>query len=44
MLASYVAATVETLDWEPYGLDEPLDSRCLVAWGASLFPTGKGAK
>lgn len=44
MLASYVAATVETLDWEPYGLDQPLDSRCLVAWGASLVPTGKGAK
>ncbi len=40
MLASYVAATVETLDWTPFGLDEPLDSRCLVAWSASLASTG----
>lgn len=44
MLASYVAANVETLDWAPFGLDEPLDSRCLVAWGASLSPAARGAK
>lgn len=37
MLASYVAANVETLDWAPFGLEEGLDSRCLVAWGASLL-------
>ncbi len=42
MLASYVAAGVETLDWAPFGLDEPLDSRCLVAWSASLATTGEG--
>lgn len=36
MLASYVAANVETLDWSPFGLDHALDSRCLVAWAASL--------
>ncbi|MCL7945997.1 PilN domain-containing protein [Marinobacter sp. ATCH36] len=42
MLASYVAGSVETLDWAPFGLDEPLDSRCLVAWGASLTLGGKG--
>ena len=40
MLASYVAASVETLDWAPFGLENPLDSRCLVAWSASLLPTG----
>ncbi len=36
MLASYVAASVETLDWSPFGLDQALDSRCLVAWAASF--------
>lgn len=41
MLASYVAASVETLDWTPFGLDSPLDSRCLVAWSASLM-VGEG--
>lgn len=41
MLASYVAASVETLDWAPFGLDEPLDSRCLVAWSASLALAGE---
>lgn len=44
MLASYVAASVETLDWTPFGLEEPLDSRCLVAWSASLLPAGGGQK
>ena len=42
MLASYVAASVETLDWALFGLDESLDSRCLVAWGASLALTDAG--
>jgi len=42
MLATYVAATVKTLDWTPFGLAEPLDSRCLVAWSASLAVAGKG--
>jgi MSHA biogenesis protein MshI len=36
MLATYVAATVKTLDWAHFGLKEPLDSRCLIAWAASL--------
>ncbi|HEY9118737.1 MAG TPA: PilN domain-containing protein [Marinobacter sp.] len=41
MLASYVAASVETLDWAPFDLDASLDSRCLVAWSASLaMPVG----
>lgn len=44
MLASYVAANVETLDWTPFGLDEPLDSRCLVAWSASLAMVDGGAE
>ncbi|MEP3165359.1 MAG: PilN domain-containing protein, partial [Marinobacter sp.] len=42
MLASYVAASVETLDWTPFGRDESLDSRCLVAWSASLAMSGAG--
>ena len=42
MLATYVAATVETLDWAPFGLEEPLDSRCLIAWSASLATARKG--
>jgi len=44
MLASYVAASVETLDWTPFGLEEPLDSRCLVAWAASLVLAGGESK
>jgi MSHA biogenesis protein MshI len=42
MLASYVAADVETLDWKLFDLDQALDSRCLVAWSASLAMTGSG--
>ena len=42
MLASYVAASVETLDWAPFGLDASLDSRCLLAWSASLAMTAGG--
>lgn len=42
MLASYVAASVETLDWAPFGLDASLDSRCLLAWSASLSMTAGG--
>lgn len=42
MLATYVTATLKTLDWAPFGLEEPLDSRCLIAWGASLATAGKG--
>ena len=42
MLASYVAASVETLDWTTLGREEPLDSRCLVAWSARLAATGAG--
>lgn len=42
MLATYVAASVETLDWAPFGLEEPLDSRCLIAWSASLATARKG--
>lgn len=36
MLASYVAAGVETLDWALFDLEQAVDSRCLVAWSASL--------
>ncbi|MFN2360270.1 MAG: PilN domain-containing protein [Marinobacter sp.] len=42
MLASYVAAGVETLDWAHFDLEQALDSRCLVAWSASLAMTGSG--
>ncbi|MEH6356173.1 MAG: PilN domain-containing protein [Marinobacter sp.] len=41
MLATYVAATVKTLDWAPFSLKEPLDTRCLIAWSASLAIAGK---
>ncbi|MCM0610885.1 biogenesis protein MshI [Marinobacter sediminum] len=42
MLSSYVAAGVETLDWSAVGFEEPLDSRCLPAWSASLsVPEGE---
>lgn len=36
MVSSYVATSVETVDWSAQGLDEPLDSRCLAAWSAAL--------
>jgi Tfp pilus assembly protein PilN len=42
MLATYMAATVKTLDWAYFGLKEPLDSRCLIAWAASLATVRKG--
>jgi len=36
MLSSYVAASIETLDWHTVGLNADLDSRCLPAWSAGL--------
>ncbi|GGY80874.1 hypothetical protein [Marinobacter zhanjiangensis] len=36
MLGSYLAASARNLDWSTLGLDEELDSRCLVAWSAGL--------
>lgn len=36
MLSSYVAASIETLDWHAEGLAADLDSRCLPAWSAGL--------
>lgn len=36
MLGSYLAASARTLDWSALGLDQELDSRCLVAWSAGL--------
>ncbi|MCW9006705.1 biogenesis protein MshI [Marinobacter adhaerens] len=36
MLSSYVAAGIETLDWNALGLQADLDSRCLPAWSACL--------
>jgi MSHA biogenesis protein MshI len=36
MLSSYVAAGIETLDWNALGLQADLDSRCLPAWSAGL--------
>lgn len=36
MVSSYVAAEVEMLDWSVLGQEQPLDSRCLPAWSASL--------
>lgn len=36
MLASYVAGGVDTVDWAPFDLPGPLDSRCLPAWSAGL--------
>lgn len=41
MLSSYVAAGVDTLDWQAAGLGEPLDSRCLPAWSAGLPVPGE---
>ena len=41
MLAAYVAAGVKTLDWAHFGLKEPLDSRCLIVWAASLATVRK---
>lgn len=42
MVSSYVAARVEMLDWSVLGMEQPLDSRCLPVWSASL-PTAPGA-
>ena len=36
MLSSYVAAGIDTLDWQQVGREQALDSRCLPAWSASL--------
>lgn len=36
MLGSYLAASARNLDWSALGLDQELDSRCLVAWSAGL--------
>lgn len=36
MVSSYVAAGVEMLDWAVLGHEQPLDSRCLPAWSASI--------
>lgn len=36
MLGSYLAASSRNVDWPALGLDEELDSRCLVAWSAGL--------
>lgn len=38
MLGSYLAGSVEALDWADFGLDNGIDSRCVAAWGA-----GQGA-
>lgn len=35
MLGSYLAVGVEALDWSELGLDDGIDSRCLVAWSAA---------
>ncbi|MFL1484798.1 biogenesis protein MshI [Marinobacter sp. LN3S78] len=41
MLGSYLAASACNLDWAALGLEEELDSRCLVAWSAGLsLPEG----
>ncbi|WP_225315049.1 PilN domain-containing protein [Marinobacter confluentis] len=36
MLGSYVASTVETLDWADLGHDDSIDKRCLSVWSARL--------
>jgi MSHA biogenesis protein MshI len=36
MLGSYLAASARNPDWSALGLDEELDSRCLVVWSAGL--------
>lgn len=36
MLSSYLAGGVSDLDWTAFGLESPVDSRCLTAWGAGL--------
>jgi MSHA biogenesis protein MshI len=36
MLSSYVAASIETVAWPEFGLEQDLDSRCLPAWSAGL--------
>ncbi len=35
MLSSYMAPSLETVNWADHGLKEALDSRCLVAWSAA---------
>lgn len=40
MLSSYVAASLEPLDWHELGRKADLDSRCLVAWSAGLADPG----
>lgn len=41
MLSSYVAVSVESFDAAELGLSEPLDSRCLPAWGGVLALEGR---
>ena len=36
MLGSYLASGVEALDWSELGLEDAIDSRCLVVWSAGL--------
>lgn len=36
MLGSYLASSVEALDWSELGFEDSIDSRCLTVWSAGL--------
>ncbi|QSP96026.1 biogenesis protein MshI [Marinobacter salinisoli] len=40
MVSSYVAASVQMLDWSSLGAEANMDSRCLPAWSAALPMAG----
>jgi len=43
MLSSYVAADIQLPQWQDFGLEQDLDSRCLPAWSAGLAIRGDQA-
>ncbi|MDI9246666.1 PilN domain-containing protein [Marinobacter sp. CHS3-4] len=43
MLGSYLAGVVEPLDWSDVGVEDGIDSRCLVAWSASLAAANRSS-
>jgi len=44
MLSSYLASGVSNLDCSTVGVEEPVDSRCLLAWSAGLPLAGETGK
>jgi MSHA biogenesis protein MshI len=44
MLSAHMAPSLETIEWQDYGLEAPLDSRCLLVWSAVMqFPEGEAS-